>query len=131
MKIAYIAHQIGGDVKGNLKKIKQIARHINLTEPDTVPFAPYYLDCLALDDSNPEERERGIKNDHEFFKRRIFDELRLYGNRVSEGMKHEIALALMCQIRIVPMTYETLKHCQIYGITFKNNANLDLTTKQQ
>ena len=34
MKVVYIAHPISGDIQGNLEKIRQIARIINLTEPD-------------------------------------------------------------------------------------------------
>lgn len=40
MKTAYIAHPVSGDVKGNVEKIIAIVRHINLTEPDIVPFVP-------------------------------------------------------------------------------------------
>lgn len=93
MKIVYIAHPISGDIKNNLEKIRQIVRHINLTMPDVVPFAPYWLDCFALDDTVKEERERGIKNDTELFMRRFIDELWLFGNTISAGMKAEMKLA--------------------------------------
>lgn len=107
MKTAYIAHPISGDVKGNLEKVAQIAREINLNEPDVIPFAPYFLDCHALDDSNPEERKRGIKNDNYFLQNGFIDELRLYGDKVSSGMIDEINIALIEQIEIVPMTKAT------------------------
>ena len=108
MKIAYIAHPIGGDVQGNLKKIDAIVRHINLTEPDVVPFVPYYSDCAgAMDDSNPIERKRGFENNYQFFKRKSFDVLRLYGDRISTGMINEIQWAAKYGITIVPMTSET------------------------
>lgn len=99
MRIAYIAHPISGDIAGNLEKIRQIARHINLTEPETVPFAPYWLDCHALDDNVPEERERGIKNGKRLLA--MADELRVYGDRISEGMRHEINLAIELNIPVV------------------------------
>ena len=101
MTIAYIAHPFSGDVKGNLKKIREIIRNINLTEPDVVPFAPYYADCVAMDDNNPAERERGIRNDQEFFKRGYIDELRVYGPHVSRGMQAEIELANKYHIQII------------------------------
>lgn len=104
MKVAYIAHPINGDVKGNLKKVAQIAREINLNEPDVIPFAPYFLDCHALDDSNPEERKRGIKNDNYFLKNGFIDELRLYGDRISDGMMAEAIIAYLEGIKVVPMT---------------------------
>ena len=109
MKIAYIAHPISGDIKGNLKRIERIGRQINLKEPEVVPFAHYYFDCHILDDDILEERERGIKNDIELMKRCFIDELRLYGNRISNGMMHEIVLARELGIVVVPMTPETKK----------------------
>jgi hypothetical protein len=109
MKIAYIAHPIGGDVKGNLRKIRSIARTINLTEPNVVPFAPYFLDCKCLDDNVPSERARGIKNDIELLNRGFIGEIRLYGDRISNGMAEEIKLAFRLGIPIVAMTDGTRK----------------------
>jgi hypothetical protein len=103
MKTAYIAHPISSDVKGNLEKVAQIAREINLNEPDVIPFAPYFLDCHALNDDNPEERKRGIKNDNYFLENGFVDELRLYGDKISKGMQEEINIALRENIAIVPM----------------------------
>lgn len=115
MKIAYIAHPIGGDTQGNLEKLKEIGKRINITEPDVVPFAPYFFDCHALDDNNSAHRERGIKNDTELLKRGFISEMRLYGNRISSGMKAEIKLAHELGIPIVPMTPETsIKYQEIY-----------------
>lgn len=104
MRIAYIAHPISGDIAGNLEKIRQIVRAINLNEPDVVPFAPYWLDCHALDDNVPEERERGIKNDHELFSRGFIDELRLYGDRISFGMQEEVKQAILYKIPVIDCT---------------------------
>lgn len=113
MKIVYIAHPIGNDVKANLEKIRKIVRHINLTMPEIIPFVPYYADCVSMDDSIKEERERGIRNDMEFFKRKCFDELWLYGDCISNGMKAEIELAYDCGIGIIPKTVETLAGANI------------------
>lgn len=108
MKIAYIAHPISGDIEGNLERIAAICRNINLEEPEVVPFAPYYLDCIALDDNNPEERARGIKNDTELLKRGFVDEVRLYGNKISNGMLAEIKLAEELGIPVFPKTIPTI-----------------------
>lgn len=107
MRVAYIAHPISGDIEGNLEKVRLIGRQINLNEPDVVPFAPYWFDCHCLDDNNADERARGIKNDHHLF--RFVDELRLYGDRISAGMRGEIELAQELGIDIVPMTEATKK----------------------
>lgn len=107
MKIAYIAHPVGGDVSGNIEKIKAIGRQINKNEPNVVPFAPYFFDLFTLDDADFYERERGIRNDTELFNRGFIDEVRLYGNRLSAGMKFEILQALKLGIPVVPMTQKT------------------------
>lgn len=101
MKVAYIAHPISGDIQGNLKRVEMIGRKINLEEPDVIPFAHYYFDCHILDDNNPEERERGIKNDIALMKKGFIDEVRLYGDKISPGMEAEIKLAKELNIPIV------------------------------
>lgn len=101
--ISYIAHPIGGDVPGNLKKIDAIVRQINLEEPDVVPFVPYYPDIAAMNDANPWERARGMRNDAEFFKRHTMDEVRVYGDRISEGVANEIRMAKENGIPVIPM----------------------------
>ncbi len=108
MKIVYIAHPISGDVQNNLMKITVIVRKLNLQYSDVIPFVPYFVDCHALDDYIPKERARGIKNDREFFNRKIIDELWLFGNRISDGMVEEIKLAKINDIPIIPCSKETI-----------------------
>ncbi|WP_306642613.1 DUF7768 domain-containing protein [Sanyastnella coralliicola] len=107
MKVAYIAHPIGGDVENNLAKIRDIVRNVNLTEKEVVPFAPYYADVVSLDDAVPEERNRGLQNDHHLLDIGIIDELRLYGGRISEGMMAEAQLAHRKGIQVIPMCHHT------------------------
>lgn len=104
-KIAYIAHPIGGNVEANLASLRHVVRIINLTEPDTVPFCPYYADVVSLDDNVPHERERGIENDIAVLTRPgMVDELRLYGPCLSKGMKQEVITARNMGIPIVCAT---------------------------
>lgn len=113
MKIVYIAHPISGNVKENLKKIVRIARNINLEESETVPCANYFLDCYTLNDDIPTERERGIKNGTALMKKCFYDEIRLYGDRISKGMYNEISMAHKLGIPVVPMTRETIRDYKI------------------
>ena len=106
-KVIYIAHPISGDIKENLHSIRKIVRHLNLSKTDIVPFVPYYVDVVSLDDNNPVERERGIQNDIALFERGVIDEVHLYGNRISEGMKAEILLAKRLGIPVI-CTSDTL-----------------------
>lgn len=107
MRIAYIAHPVSGDINGNLRRIEKIIRKINLEESDVVPFAHYFVDCYALDDDVEKERRRGIRNDKAIMKRGVVDEIRLYGDRISEGMADEVELAHKLGIKVIPMTDQT------------------------
>jgi hypothetical protein len=93
MKIVYIAHPIAGDVWGNIKKILAIVREINLTEPEITPLVPYLADVMALDDTNPIERERGRKNGLALLLGGRVDELWCFGGTISPGMEAEIDAA--------------------------------------
>jgi len=100
MKVAYIAHPIGGNVHYNIRQVVKIVGEINRTETDVLPFAPYIVDCLALNDSNPEERKRGFKNNYFYFESGFIQELRLYGTHISPGMLEEIEWATKFGIEI-------------------------------
>lgn len=118
MKIAYIAHPIGAvdptgaedanlQVIRNINKVLEIVAYISTTEANVVPFAPYLVDCLALNDNDPVQRSRGLANGGEIIRRGFIDEVRLYGNRISSGMAAEIGLARSMGIPVVPCTSET------------------------
>lgn len=107
MKIVYIAHPIGGDVEGNLKRIREIVLSINQSNPNVVPFVPYYADVVSMDDSNPEHRKRGIRNDMAILSRKgMVDEMWLFGHTISNGMRQEVYTALHFKIPIVASTSE-------------------------
>jgi len=105
-KIVYISHPMGGDILGNTQKVIAICRQIHNEE--VVPFVPYLAAFQYLDDTDPRERQKGIDASTVFFTRPgAFDELWLYGNRISEGMRGEIILALENSIPVVAKTAET------------------------
>jgi len=100
MKVVFISHPISVNIKNqfavkeNLEKLAEIIREINLAEPNVVPFAPYYADCIALDDKNEDERERGMRNSEALLRSGLVDEMRLHGEFLSYGMEQEMKLAL-------------------------------------
>jgi hypothetical protein len=103
MKIVYLAHPISGDVEANLEDLRRIVRNINLEHPDIVPFVPYYADIVSLNDNDPDERSRGIRNDFEIIDRGIPDELWLTGTKISFGMALEKDSAEKKGIPVVDM----------------------------
>lgn len=100
MKVVYIAHPISEDDTGNLAKILHIIRDINMEEPDVIPFAPYFADVMAMNDDVPEERDRGMRNNHHYFESGFIDELWLFGDHISGGMHTEIGWAMEFGIKI-------------------------------
>lgn len=107
---------MGGNVKDNLTKIKHIVREINLTMPGIIPFCPYWVDCHALDDAVSDERARGLRNNHEYFRRKIIDELWLYGDRITPGMVLEISWATVFGIPVKSMTEEIARDISETGL---------------
>lgn len=100
MKIVYIAHPISGDIEGNLADLRRIVRKINLEYSDVVPFVPYYVDIVSLDDNNPKERARGIANDTAILKSGIVNEVWLTGHKLSKGMEAEVVVAIGLSIPV-------------------------------
>lgn len=103
MKIVFICHPIAGDVEGNLANLCEIVKEINLNEPDVVPFVPYFCDCVAMDDSTPHERQRGIMNCNAIIATGIVKECRVYGNFITKGIFDEIQRFELLGVPIIGM----------------------------
>lgn len=106
-KVVFIAHPIGGDIAGNVKKVLAICERVH--KDGCIPVAPYLVSLQYLDDTITEDRNLGIEANFACFHRRFIDELWLFGDRISEGMKEEIMLAMKLKIPIVPKTEETAR----------------------
>lgn len=100
-KIIYIAHPIGGNIDANVKNILGIVKDLNMSGLPVVPFAPYIVDVLALDDNDPEQRARGFENNKQLFD--FVDEVWLYGGWISHGMQTEIEWAKERNIPVLQM----------------------------
>jgi hypothetical protein len=101
MRIIYLVHPISGD-PANIAHLLEIVKCINLKYKDIVPFASYVADCLALDDTDPEQRARGLWNDRELFGRKFIQEIWVLGDTITSGMSSEIARA---EVLGIPVTY--------------------------
>lgn len=107
MKIVYIAHPISGDIEANINSVVDICESIHTKE--VVPIAPYLLPLTYLDDNNPEHRALGIAGSNPYFTKKFTDEVWLYGDRISNGMKAEIELARKHNIPVFAKTSGTQK----------------------
>ena len=101
-KTVFIAHPISGDIEGNAKKVLEICKQVH--SKYSIPVAPYLVSLQYLNDEVKEDRELGIEANLESFHRGYIDELWLFGDRISAGMKEEVLLARKLGIRVVPKT---------------------------
>lgn len=104
-KVVFIAHPISGDISGNIKKVLGICKTLHTSE--LIPVAPYLVSLQYLNDDIPEERDLGIAANFEMFHRHVVDEVWLFGDRISIGMKHEIGLARELNIPVFTQTEGT------------------------
>lgn len=101
-KTVFIGHPISGDIQGNIKRVLNICEEIHSNE--IIPVVPYLTSLQYLDDSVLEDREMGIDANLECFHRRYIDELWLFGDKISTGMKQEIELAKELGIPVISKT---------------------------
>lgn len=107
-KTVFIGHPIGGDVAGNVKKVLAICHEVH-TKEGLIPVVPYLASLQYLDDAVLADRELGMEANHECFRRGYVDELRLYGDKISSGMRGEVAVATQVGVPIRAMTEGTLR----------------------
>jgi hypothetical protein len=105
IKTVYIAHPIAGDVQENVRKVLAICEAVHTEE--IVPVVPYLVSLQYLDDTVQEDRRLGMLANLECFHRRYVDEIWLFGDFISEGMKKEILLARELHIPVIPKTEAT------------------------
>lgn len=99
--IVYIAHAVNGNIEENLAATRRAIRWVNLTFPvDVVPLCPWYADVVSMDDSDPEQRARGISNDKTTLL--LADEVWVFGSwEGSKGVRAEVALATLHNKRVI------------------------------
>ena len=89
MKLGYIASPYAGDVQANTEAAKGYCRAA--LEEGVVPIAPHLLYPQFLEDSDPAERNLGLRAGLELLAR--CEELWVCGPAISPGMSREIQFA--------------------------------------
>jgi len=100
-KMVFVAHPISGDVENNCRRVLEICRQIHTKE--VIPVFPRFTWSQYLGDS-PEDKELAIAVNEAYFRSGAVDELWVYGDELSEGMRREIQLAFELGIKVVPMS---------------------------
>ncbi len=86
MKKVYICSPLGGDIDRNLQRVKRYTEYA--LKCGTAPVVPHFY-ALCLDDNDPKEREIGLTAGLSLLW--FCDELWLFGNLITEGMRSELA----------------------------------------
>lgn len=102
-RVLYMAHPVGGDVAGNVRRALGWLAWLMACEPDVAFIAPW-LACIAAgaDDSNPRARERGMLDNLATVVR--CDGIVLVGGRISIGMQRELNVAVQRELDIDDLT---------------------------
>lgn len=88
MKKVFVCSPFAGNIAENVDRARDYCR-IEIARGN-MPIAPHLLYPQFMDDSDPHQRELGIRMGLELLK--TCDELHVYGPRISTGMAREIAV---------------------------------------
>lgn len=102
LKTVFIAHPISGDVESNIKKVLAICKELHESN-EVLPIFPSLIWRQYLPDNEATKHRAGLVN-NEYFRRGMVDEVWLYGDVLSDGMKKEILLAQSYNIPVIPKT---------------------------
>ena len=95
MKKVYICAPLGGNVEDNLQRVKKYTEYA--LKCGTAPVVPHFY-ALCLNDSIPKEREIGMAAGLSLLW--FCDEMWIFGDEVSEGMRGEIQFCQNLNIRM-------------------------------
>ena len=85
MKKVYICAPLGGDVESNLERVKRYTRYALMC--GTAPVVPHFY-ALCLNDNDQTERKIGLAAGLGMLW--FCDELWVFGQNITEGMKQEL-----------------------------------------
>ena len=105
MKRVYVCAPLGGDVDSNLKRVRAYTEYA--LRCGTAPVAPhFYAECL--DDNDPKDREIGLAAGMSLLW--LCDEVWVFGDTVTDGMKAELKFCKNLNIRIRYITEKEIQN---------------------
>lgn len=104
MKKVYVCAPLGGNVESNLKKVRAYTEYA--LRCGTAPVVPHFY-ALCLDDNDPKDREIGLAAGLSLLW--FCDELWLFGDTVTEGMRAELQFCKNLNIRVRKITEKEIQ----------------------
>jgi hypothetical protein len=103
--LVYICSPFAGDETGNTERTRQFCKFA--VRQGAIPFAPHLLYPQFMSDSDPEQRKLALLFGVVWLSR--MDEVWVFGDRISEGMKRELAKA---RSKGIPIKFYT-EDCEV------------------
>ena len=108
MRRAYICSPLSGNISGNIENAKRYARYI--FKCGMAPVIPHFY-ALVLNDEIPDERKLGMQAGISLLW--VCDEVWVFGNEITEGMKKEIIFAEKLNIKVKYISEKELKKTEV------------------
>ena len=104
MRKVYVCAPLGGNIEENLKKVKTYTEYA--LRCDTAPVVPhFYAECL--DDNNRKDREVGLAAGMSLLW--LCDEVWVFGDTVTDGMRAELQFCKNLNIRVRKITEKEIQ----------------------
>ena len=104
MKRVYVCAPLGGNIEENLKKVKIYTAYA--LRCGTAPVVPHFY-ALCLDDNDPKDREIGMAAGMSLLW--LCDEVWVFGDTVTDGMRAELKFCKNLNIRIRKITEKEIQ----------------------
>lgn len=108
MRRAYICSPLSGNISGNIENAKRHALYI--FKCGMAPVIPHFY-ALILDDEIPDERKLGMQAGISLLW--VCDEVWVFGDEITEGMKKEIIFAEKLNIKVKYISEKELKKTEV------------------
>ncbi len=103
MTLLFLSHPVRGDAPGNLRRALRWLAYLTATRTESI-IAPWIAGLMAgEDDSDPEQRERGLQTCTETARR--CDGIILVGGHISSGMRRELDAVRESGGRVIDLTH--------------------------
>ena len=104
MRKVYVCAPLGGNVESNLKKVRTYTEYA--LRCGTAPVVPHFY-ALCLDDNVPKDREIGLAAGMSLLW--LCDEVWVFGDTVTEGMRAELKFCKNLNIRVRKITEKEIQ----------------------
>lgn len=112
-KKVYICAPLGGNIEDNISKVKKYTKYA--LESGTAPVVPHFY-ALCINDDDTKEREMGLSAGLSLLW--FCDEMWIFGEEITEGMKKEISFCRNLNIKM-----KMIKGRELEAIIKEENAH--------